>query len=57
MELNAITKLTILRSLELSVERAEERLKECQQHCPELARFWENEIASYKEAHEKILGA
>lgn len=49
------TQHTVLFSLALSINECEEQLENCKKFCPELVGHWEERIASFKEAKEKIL--
>lgn len=46
---------TVLFSLALSINECERQLENCKKFCPELVNSWEERLASFQEAKEKIL--
>ena len=49
------TQSTALFSLCLSINHCEQQLELCKKSCTELVEYWEKQLASFKEAKEKIL--
>jgi len=55
MQLDIETKSTIIFSLALSIQNAEESLEKTRKILPEFIEFYEKQLASFKEAKEKML--
>lgn len=49
------TQYIVLFSLSLSIKKTEESLEEAKKILPEFVEFYEKQLASFKEAKEKIL--
>jgi hypothetical protein len=49
------TQSTVLFSLCLSINYCEQQLELCKKSCTEYVQYWEERLASLKEAKEKIL--